>query len=232
MEYLIINSEIDESSKIYQGARIQNSLVGKNTIVGNFTRIDYSELSAFCRIDRNSHLYFTKMGKHSYSGMNLVSMHSTIGKFCSIAWNVSIGGANHDYTRMTQHSFLYNPHDKIRPDNMEIAYDRFDKPVTIGNDVWIAAGAVITRGVTIGDGAVVGANTVVTTDIPPYSIVVGNPGKVIKYRFSEEIIALMLQLKWWDWEIDKIKQNYKFISQRPTKEILIKILKEENNDTI
>lgn len=227
MEYLTINSEVSESSKIYQGARIQNSSLGENSVVGNFTRIDYSELSAFCRIDRNSHLYFTKMGIHSYSGINMVSMYSTIGKFCSIAWNVSIGGADHDYTRMTQHSFLYNSHDKIRPDNLDIAYDRFETPVIIGNDVWIAAGAVITRGVNIGDGAVIGANAVVTKDIPPYAIAVGNPAKVIKYRFNEEIIELMLQLKWWDWEIDKIKKNYKFISQKPTKEILMNLLKEE-----
>lgn len=228
----IVNSTISPSSKIYNVDRIIDSMIDNESVVGDFTKIINSNIALNVRIDRNNYIDSSNINDYSYTGRNTYIIHAILGKFCAISWNVSIGGANHDYTRMTQHSFLYNPHDKIRPDDMEIAYDRFDKPVTIGNDVWIAAGAVITRGVNIGDGAVIGANAVVTKDIPPYAIAVGNPAKVIKYRFSEEIIELMLQLKWWEWKIDKINKNYKFISQKPTKEILIKLLKEENNDII
>jgi len=79
--------------------------------------------------------------------------------------------------------------------------------VVIGNDVWIGYGATILSGVTIGDGAVIGARTVVSRDVEPYSVVVGNSCREIRKRFDEKIIKKLLELKWWDWEIRKIKKN-------------------------
>ena len=79
--------------------------------------------------------------------------------------------------------------------------------IIIENDVWIGAKATIMSGVTIHNGAVIGANSVITKDIPPYAIVVGNPGKIVKYRFTEEQIEKLLQIKWWDWNEDKIRYN-------------------------
>ena len=211
----IIDSVLDESAEVFFKSRVKNSVLKANTIVGDFSRVDYSELGEKVRIDRNNHIYQSSLSRFSYTGMNTVIMHSSIGAFTSISWNVSIGGADHDYSRMTQHSFLYNTVDNIRPDLETIAYDRFNKAVTIGCDVWIAAGAVITRGVTIGNGAVIGANAVVTKDVPPYAIAVGSPAKVIKYRFSSDIISILLQLKWWDWSDDKLKKYYDVVSQAP-----------------
>ncbi|EKO3576514.1 CatB-related O-acetyltransferase [Vibrio metschnikovii] len=95
-------------------------------------------------------------------------------------------------------------------------YDRYSESVIIGNDVWIAAGAVITRGIKIGDGAVIGANAVVTKDVPPYAIVAGIPAKVIKYRFTPEIIQRLLDIQWWNWEEIKIKENFTLFSEQPT----------------
>jgi virginiamycin A acetyltransferase len=83
--------------------------------------------------------------------------------------------------------------------------------IIIGNDVWIGYEAVIMSGVTIGDGAVVGARALITKDVPPYTVVGGVPAKVIKRRFSDEIIAELLILKWWDWSSDKISYNLPFI---------------------
>lgn len=77
-------------------------------------------------------------------------------------------------------------------------------PVTIGNDVWIGGRAIILSGVTIGDGAVVGAGAVVSRDVPPYAIAAGNPARVVRYRFSPEVIARMLEIHWWDWPDEKI----------------------------
>jgi virginiamycin A acetyltransferase len=77
----------------------------------------------------------------------------------------------------------------------------------IGNDVWIGHNATITAGVTIGDGAIIATNATVVNDVEPYSIVGGNPARLIKYRFPEEKIAELLKVKWWDWEISKITQN-------------------------
>ena len=80
-------------------------------------------------------------------------------------------------------------------------------PVTIGNDVWIGAGAIILDGVTIGDGAVIAAGAVVVRDVEPYSIVGGVPAKLIRNRFNEETMRLLFQIKWWDWPLDTLKQT-------------------------
>lgn len=221
-DFDIVSSQLGNNVSVYQGARVKESTLVSDNIVGNFSRVDYSFLNSFVRIERNNQIFQSRIEKHSYTGMNTVVMHSDVGAFCSISWNVSIGGANHDYKRLTQHSCLYNGYDNIRPTEMQPAYDRFQPNLVIGNDVWIAAGAVVTRGVNIGDGAVVGANAVVTKDVPPYAIVAGNPAKIIKYRFSPEIIDILLTIKWWNWPIEKIKENYELISQEPSIEQLNK----------
>lgn len=232
MNYEIVESDVANSAMVYHGARVKESILDENSVVGNFSRVDYSKLKLYARVDRNNHLYYATLGCHSYTGMNGVLMHTTIGNFCSISWNVSIGGANHDYERVTQHSFLYNTQDKIRPDDCDIAYDRFTEKTLVGNDVWIASGAVITRGVTIGDGAIIGSNAVVTKDVPPYAIVGGVPARVIKYRFSPEVITILLRLKWWNWDIEDIKKHYSMLSEKPKIEVLKKILGEMKDDTI
>ena len=83
--------------------------------------------------------------------------------------------------------------------------------IVIGNDVWIGYEAVIMAGVTIGDGAIIGTRAVVTKDVPPYTIVGGVPARQIRKRFSEDMIAYLLDLKWWDWPIEKISENIEFI---------------------
>ena len=123
-----------------------------------------------------------------------------IGKFCSIATgvNFNLGGSeNHrsDWISTFPFSKIFEKgNDSYFPKGNTI----------IGNDVWIGTEAIIMPGITIGDGAIIGARSIVTKDIPPYSIVVGVPGKVIKKRFSDEIIEKLLHSKWWDLEINKI----------------------------
>lgn len=215
MDYQVIESIIDPSASIYAGARVQKSTLGAHVVVGNFSRVDFCQLASRVRIDRNNHIFQSCIGRSTYTGMNTVLMHATIGSFCSISWNVSVGGANHDYTRVAQHSFLYNNKDNLRPDNKEIPYDRFSEPLNIGSDVWVAAGAVILRGVNIGDGAVIGANSVVTREVPPYAVVAGSPARIIKQRFEDKIVELLLELKWWEWDDSKIQDNFDILSSEP-----------------
>ena len=97
--------------------------------------------------------------------------------------------------------------------------------ITIGNDVWIGAHSVILGGTTIGDGAVIAANSVVTKDIAPYAIVAGTPAKIIGFRFEEDIIDQLLQLQWWHWTAEEINSNKAFFENELTKEILQGYLK-------
>ncbi len=110
-----------------------------------------------------------------------------IDSFTSITHNVVIGPGEHDYMRVTNHEFLFSPYHKVVRKNEEY-YDPFNKKLKIGNDVWVGCNCVILREVSIGDGAVIGAGTIVTKDVPDFSIVVGVPGKILKYRFSKKII--------------------------------------------
>jgi len=147
-----------------------------------------------------------EQGEHTYIGpgldiKNWASQEKVkIGKFCSLGRNITIYiDGNHDYNNFTTFPFK------------EIF--KWDCPLTvwgkkgpvIGNDVWIADSCVIFSGVNIGDGAVIAGQSVVTKDVEPYTIVGGNPARFIKYRFNEDIRKYMLELKWWDLDLETIR---------------------------
>lgn len=120
-----------------------------------------------------------------------------IGKFCSIAPDVSIfSGEEHrtDWATTYPFNIMFPTYDHIK------GHPASKGSVNIGNDVWLASGCKIMSGVTIGDGAVVAANALVAKDVPAYAIVGGNPAKLIRYRFSEEVRQRLLEIKWWDWD--------------------------------
>lgn len=126
-----------------------------------------------------------------------------IGKYCAIARGLTVHPRNH-YTGYV------NLQDKFQNRYQFPVLDAIKGPVIIGNNVWIGDHVIILSGVTIGDGAVLGAGAVVTQSVPPYGIAVGNPARVIKKRFSEEIIAQLITVQWWDWPEDKIRRNRRF----------------------
>ena len=136
-----------------------------------------------------------------------------IGKFCSIACGVKFlfNCANHTLKSLSTYTFpLFYEDWELEKSNLASAWDN-KGDIVIGNDVCIGFEAVILAGVKIGDGAIIGTRAVVTKDVPPYSIVGGIPAKVIRKRYSPDIIEQLLSLRWWDWTKDRIKRNLPFI---------------------
>lgn len=219
----VINSTISSNSKVYMGCWVVKSTLEENTFIGDGSKVDNCNLSNFSRSGKYNHLYFVNLGRHTYTGQDTVIMHTEIGNFTSISWGVTIGASEHDFNRITSHTFLYNPYDKLNGGKMY--YDKFEKECKIGNDVWIGANSTVLRGVTLGDGVVVGANSIVTKSIPPYAVVAGNPARIIKYRFDEEIIRRFLKIKWWTLDDDTIKLNCDLFSQHPNTEVLDRLEK-------
>lgn len=139
----------------------------------------------------------------------------SIGSYCSIASNVSFFELNHNYKKLTTY-FIFKNFFKE-----EIKEQISKGKIQIGSDVWIGSGVKILSGSLIDNGVVVAANSVVNSYLPPYSICSGSPAKVLKYRFEEDVISRLLELKWWDWSEDKIKKNKKlFFDEISLKELI------------
>ena len=132
-----------------------------------------------------------------------------IGKFCSIACGAKFifTSANHKLGSLSTYPFpLFFEEWELDKANVTDSWDN-KGDIVIGNDVWIGYEAVIMQGVTIGDGAIIGTRAVVTKDVPPYTIVGGIPAKTIRKRFSDEVISRLLEIKWWEWSDERIREN-------------------------
>ena len=168
---------------------VKPTITNSNIMVGDFTYIADS--------DFESHV------THSYPWSRDKLM---IGKFCQIAAGVEfvMNDANHQMNAVTTFPFYtLEGWDMDAPDPSEMP---FKGDTVIGNDVWIGQNAVILPGVHIGDGAIIGASSIVGSDVEPYTIVVGNPAKPLRKRFDDELIDLLLRFKWWDKSIDEINE--------------------------
>jgi acetyltransferase-like isoleucine patch superfamily enzyme len=151
------------------------------------------------------HYHKAKVGMYSYGCFYpRIPDGTTIGKFSSFADHIDIFLGDHKIGAVTNHPFIYNPEAGVVDRLL-----RTDKPITIGNDVWIGNRVTILPKVgRIGDGAVIGAGSVVTREVPPYAVVVGIPGKVIKYRFPPDVVKKLLEIRWWDWPPERIFKNH------------------------
>ncbi len=143
------------------------------------------------------------VGSYTYIGRNCGITKTSIGRYCSIANNVSIGQGEHLLDRISTNSIFYQEPYKVLT----------SKPCEIADDVWIGVGAVILRGVSVGVGAVIGANSVVTKNVPPFAIVVGTPAKIVRYRFDDNKIKAILDSKWWNENPVRAEEVFKEIEE-------------------
>ncbi|MFE0442867.1 CatB-related O-acetyltransferase [Aerococcus sp. NPDC058936] len=155
----------------------------------------------YCQVAHHAEIANSSIGDRTSIGRYTKIQSAILGKFCSISWNVTIGATSHPLDRLSTHAFSYRKQFGIVDHDIAIKKDS----VLIGNDVWIGCDVVIMPGVTIGDGAVIGAGSIVTKDVEPYSIIVGNPGKKIKNRFSVDIIEELQEIQWWDFKETDLK---------------------------
>lgn len=173
---------------------LKNIVTNPNIMVGDYTY--YDDFENVRNFEKNVKYHF------DFTGDKLI-----IGKFCMIASDVKfiMNGANHLSEALSAYPFAIF--------GKEWAYAMKGKSyphkgdVIVGNDVWIGYNATIMAGVKVGDGAIIAANSMVVKDVEPYSIVGGNPARLIKKRFSDETISKLLEIKWWDWDIERITAN-------------------------
>lgn len=195
---MISENKIYPRSNDNQTVYLKNVITDPNIKVGSYT-IYNDFVQNPCDFQRNNVLYHYPINHD----------HLVIGKFCSIACGAKFlfTSANHTMRSLSNYTFpIFFEEWELDVKNITDAWDN-KGDIVIGNDVWIGYESVILSGVTIGDGAIIGARAVVTKDVSPYTIVGGVPAKPIRKRFDEETIGRLLALRWWDWDRDKIARN-------------------------
>ena len=178
---------------------IKNTVRNPNIVVGDYSYYDDPDDSE--GFERNVLYHFP------FIGDRLV-----IGKFCAIARGVKfiMNGANHKMSGISTYPFQIfgNGWEKVMPQPDELPYKG---DTVIGNDVWIGYDSLIMPGVNVGNGAIVSSRSVVVADVPPYTLVGGNPARAIRQRFDAQSVAVLEQIAWWDWPIEKISRHLALI---------------------
>ena len=169
-------------------------------------------------------ILFQTLGCLSEATYCTIIPSTMIGKFCSIACGTKFlfNCANHTLKSLSTYTFpLFYEEWELDKADVASAWDN-KGDIVIGNDVWIGYEAVIMAGVHIGDGAIIGTRAVVTKDVPPYTIVGGVPAREIRKRFCPDVIEQLLALKWWDWSMDKIRENLPYLMSGDLRKVVMR----------
>lgn len=179
---------------------------------GRLAAIRNSTIDKTSKVESGSQVVNSTMLRHSFCGYNCEISNAEIGSFCSIANGVIIGGGMHPVEWISTSPVFYEGADSVKEKYSQ--HSRVEpKKVVIGHDVWIGQNVLIKQGVKIGTGAVIGMGSIVTRDIEPFAIVAGNPAKVIRKRFSDDLIGKILASNWWSMDDLKIRKAAKFAKE-------------------
>lgn len=201
--------------------------IARHAQIGRRVEMLNTTLQEYAIIAREASLKHCTVGGYSSIGRNTKIINTDIGKFCAISWDVTINAISHPSDHVSICAFPYVP------SVGRFVASRKQKlvKVVIKNDVWIGAHSIIMPGVTIGNGAIVGAGAVVTKNVPDYAIVAGVPAKVIKYRFKNEVIEELLKLRWWDWRRRVIARHIPLFQHPLSDEIIQKLVEASKEDS-
>jgi virginiamycin A acetyltransferase len=235
------NLNFAQDSKDHQGYEelydtIFDNILNKTTVLGEkVSNVEYHRRFGWILSGTNNKAYLGKInltGKSSieignmtyFSGSSILNGngHLEIGSYCSLANGIEIFTSNINHPTSFVTTYNLHSNSRIVENAMALELPNFHKEikqlnkkkdVTIGNDVWIGRDVLIMNGINIGDGCIIGTRSTITKDCEPYGVYVGTPAKLVKYRFSQDIITQLLAIKWWKWTYEKISRNKVFFDQ-------------------
>jgi phosphonate metabolism protein (transferase hexapeptide repeat family) len=205
-------------------ARMAGKKLSIEPTIDPSAKLNDVKLGAYTEVGARTILQEVTMDDYSYVVNDAQITYTAIGKFCSIAAMTRINPGNHPMHRATQAHFTYraSAYFEGEGDDSEFFAWRRAHHVHIGHDVWIGHGAIVLPGRNIGTGAVIAAGAIVTKDVPPYTIVGGNPARVIKRRFTEAVADRLMALGWWDWDHETLRLALPDFRKQPIEEFLEK----------
>lgn len=209
-------STIGSGVKILENSNVISSQLCDNVIIYNDCNINNSVIKKFTTIYQRCSLTKVNIGRFSYIAERSILDLTDIGSFCSIGPDLISGYGDHPVDFVSTSPVFFSTARQCGTTFADADEDAFKerKKITIGNDVWIGARVFIRDGVKIGNGVIIGAGAVVVKDVPDYAIVGGVPARVIRFRFSDEVINELLDIKWWSWPEEMLREAKNYISSK------------------